>query len=118
MELWELNNSLNESLIFKPYKEAKEILENNGFKVIRPFDVKEEYLKIIKDSLTANEFHLFSPYGNTENENLNNIYKEFDKIVLKDTRKNSSSFETLNGYLNYRSGCFYKWFYPNGEPKI
>lgn len=118
MELWELDNSLEKSLIFKPYKEAKEILEKNGFKVIKPFDVKKEFLEVIKDRDTAHDFNLFNPYSNPGKNKLKEIYDKFDKIVVKESRSNTTQWSTLNNYLNYRSGCIYKWYYPNGEPKI
>lgn len=119
MKLHELENSLDKSLIFKPYNEAKEILESNGFTVIRPFDVKRVYLEAVKDLDTANKLHLFSPYSEIVDDKLLDIYNKFDRIILKDTRINSSSFETLNSYLEYRSGCFYNWFNPfTGEPKL
>ena len=48
MELHELGNSLDKSLIFKDYKEAVSILETNGFKVITPFKAKKVFLDIVK----------------------------------------------------------------------
>lgn len=117
MRLHELDNSLDESLIFKPYKEAKNIAESNGFKVIKPFDTKETYLKFIKDLETANKFHLFTPYSKNVDEELLKIYNKFETIVLKESRANTTQWSTLNDYLQYRSGCYYKWFHPNGQPK-
>lgn len=118
MELHELDNSLDTSLIFKPYKESKSILELNGFRVIKPFEVKSVYFEFIPNFLTAARFHNFNPYKTNTDKELLKIYNTFDKIVLKESRQNTTQWSTLNNYLDYRSGCFYKWFYPNGEPKI
>lgn len=118
MQLWELNNSLDVSLIFKPYKEAKKILEDNGFEVIRSFDAKKSFLAIVRSLKTAEKWHLFNPLTDKPDDDIMKINNALNRIVLKDTRKGSSSWETLMGYMEYRSGCFYSWFYPNGEPKI
>lgn len=118
MELHELENSLDKSLIFKDYKEAVSILETNGFKVITPFKAKKVFLDIVKSKELAHRFHLFNPYQQNTDTELMDIYKSFNKIVLKDNRSGISSFQTLNGYLRYRSGCFYNWYYPNGTPKF
>lgn len=118
MKLDELENSLDKSLIFKPYKEAKKIAENNGFRVVTPFEVKKVYLEFIKDAETANKFHLFSPYSDKKDLDLIEIYNAFENIILKESRQNTTQWSTLNNYLDYRSGCFYNWFHVNGEPKI
>lgn len=118
MKLHELENSLDKSLIFKPYKEAKKIAEDNGFRIVTPFEVKKVYLEFIKDIETANQFHLFSPYLENKDSNLSTIYNAFENIILKESRQNTMQWSTLNNYLDYRSGCFYKWFHANGEAKI
>lgn len=113
MELFEINNKYG-SLIFKDDTEAKNILLQNGFKIITPWLAKKTYLEIVKDLETANKLHLFSPYSPNPDKELKSIYDQFEKIVLKESRGNggyiSKSWETLNSYLDYRSGCFYKWF--------
>lgn len=110
MKLHELNNSLDESLTFKPYSVAKQILESNGFEVIRPFDVKTKYLEYVNDKETAHKLHLYNPFSeNDSNEQIKALHKKFDNVVLKDVRHNTSSWETLNSYLDYRSGCIYNW---------
>lgn len=108
-ELWELSG-----LIFKPYNEAKEILEKEGFEVVKPFDIKRIFLENIDNIEKAKRFQMFSPIQDDDSE-LMAIYNKFERMVLKDNRggntsRSSSSWETVNGYLDYRSGCFYDWY--------
>jgi hypothetical protein len=107
MKLHEIDNKYG-SLIFKPYKEAKKILENHGYKVISQPHAKEEYLKIVPDKETAKKVSDCECVGQTNEAQP--IYDQLEKIVMKENRSGSMSWETLNSYMRYRSGCFYKWF--------
>jgi len=114
MELWELNNSLDQSLIFKSYDEAKRILEQNGFSVITPFKAKSVFLSIVQDKDTA---HKVNMYVQGQDEHIDGIVSTLNKYVLKESRGGSKSFETLKSYMDWRSKCYYEWYYNDGSPK-
>lgn len=101
-----------DGLIFKPYNEAKSILESEGFKVITPFEVKNEFMKHLPTIEMANEWNFDC---NIEPKTKAKI--AFNRIVVKDTRGSgsgnrsaASSWETMNSFMDWRSGSFYKWY--------
>lgn len=101
-------------LLDMPYKEAKRYLEDNGFKVITPFQAKENYLELVKDKETSHKVNLFSRNSAHKQKGIEGIVDAMEKIVLKDTRwengsRTATSFETLKSYMDWRSKVYYTW---------
>ena len=107
MELHEIQKDL----LSIPYKEAKEYLEKQGFKVITPFKAKKTYLELVKDKETSHKVNLFSRFSEHKQKGIEDIVDKMEKIVLKDTRgRTATSFQTLKSYMDWRSKTYYTWF--------